>query len=38
VTVPAHGQTDVKIAADDVAVIRRTSGTAPTSIKAYFSK
>jgi len=35
VTVPAYGETDVSLAADDAAVIRKFSGTAPTSIKVY---
>jgi hypothetical protein len=37
VTVPAHGLTTVRLTPDEEAVVRKYSGTAPTSIKAYFS-
>lgn len=38
VIVAAHGKTEVAVAPDDAALIRRSSGTAPTSIKAYLSR
>jgi hypothetical protein len=38
VTVAAHGETEVPVSPDDAALIRQSSGTAPTSIKAYHSR
>jgi hypothetical protein len=38
VTVAAHGETEVSVPPDDAALIRQSSGTAPTSIKAYTSR
>jgi hypothetical protein len=37
VTVPAHGQATLRLTPAEQAVVRQHSGTAPTSIKAYFS-
>jgi hypothetical protein len=37
VTVPARGETEVAIDPADAAVIEQRAGTAPASIKAYFS-